>query len=50
MYQHYARPGTDADDERPGHAVAILNVRAGSPEIHIVDVNTDYQRLLGWQP
>ncbi|MGP9764210.1 GGDEF domain-containing protein [Halomonas sp. AOP13-D3-9] len=47
MYQHYARPGQDADGEEPGHAVAILSVQGSSPGIHIVDVNTDYQRLWG---
>ena len=47
MYQHYARPGSDADDECPGHAVAILSVQEGLPAIRIVDVNTDYQRLWG---
>lgn len=47
MYQHYARPGVDADGERSGHAVAILSVQEGSPAIHIVDVNTDYLRLWG---
>lgn len=47
MYQHYARPGQEADDERPGHAVAILSVPENSLGIHIVDVNTDYQRLWG---
>lgn len=47
MYQHYARPGSDADDAPPGHAVAILSVQEGFPDIHIVDVNTDYQRLWG---
>tara|TARA_R110002072_G_scaffold51666_6_gene138480 strand:+ start:1509 stop:2447 length:939 start_codon:yes stop_codon:yes gene_type:complete len=47
MYQHYSRPGLDADGDRPGHAVAILSVQTGSPGIHIVDVNTDYQRLWG---
>lgn len=47
MYQHYARPGVDADGERPGYAVAILSLQEGSPGIHIVDVNTDYLRLWG---
>ena len=47
MYQHYTRTGSDADGDSPGHAVAILSVQQGSPDIHIVDVNTDYQRLWG---
>lgn len=47
MYQHYGHPGTKPDDERSGHAVAILSVEESSPGIHIVDVNTDYQRLWG---
>lgn len=47
MYQHYSRPGLDAEGDQPGHAVAILSVQVGSPGIHIVDVNTDYQRLWG---
>lgn len=47
MYQQYARPGTDVEGERPGHAVAILSVQKGSPGVHIVDVNNDYQRLWG---
>ncbi|MFS8149143.1 GGDEF domain-containing protein [Vreelandella titanicae] len=47
MYQHYARPGQDADGEEPGHAVAILSVQGSAPGVHIVDVNTDYQRLWG---
>lgn len=47
MYQHYTRPGLDADGERPGHAVAILSVQKSSSDIHIVDVNSDYLRLWG---
>ncbi len=47
MYQHYSRSGMDANGEQPGHAVAILNVQEGPSGIHIVDVNTDYQRLWG---
>ncbi len=47
MYQHYARPGPEVDCELPGHAVAILSVQGSSPGVHIVDVNTDYQRLWG---
>ena len=47
MYQHYGQPGTEPDDERPGHAVAILSMQESLPGIHIVDVNTDYQRLWG---
>jgi len=47
MYQHYGQPGTASDDERPGHAVAILSVQERLPGIRIVDVNTDYQRLWG---
>ena len=47
MYQHYARPGQDADGEEPGHAVAILSVKGSAPGVHIVDVITDYQRLWG---
>lgn len=47
MYQHFARPGLGVDCGLPGHAVAILSVQGSSPSIHIVDVNTDYQRLWG---
>jgi diguanylate cyclase len=47
MYQHYSRPGPEADSGLPGHAVAILSMQGNSPGIHIVDVNTDYQRLWG---
>lgn len=47
MYQHYGQPGSQPDDERPGHAVAILSVQKRLPGIRIVDVNTDYQRLWG---
>ena len=47
MYQHYGQPGSAPDDERPGHAVAILCVQERLPGIRIVDVNTDYQRLWG---
>lgn len=47
MYQHYARPGPEVDSGLPGHAVAILSVQENSPDIHIVDVNTDYQHLWG---
>lgn len=47
MYQHYSRSGMDANGEQPGHAVAILSVQEGPSGIHIVDVNTDYQRLWG---
>lgn len=47
MYQHYSRPGPEADSGLPGHAVAILRVQGNSPGIYIVDVNTDYQRLWG---
>lgn len=47
MYQHYGQPGSQPDDERPGHAVAILSVQERLPGIRIVDVNTDYQRLWG---
>ncbi|OJA05791.1 sensor domain-containing diguanylate cyclase [Halomonas sp. QHL1] len=47
MYQHYGQPGSEPDEERPGHAVAILSMQASVPGIHIVDVNTDYQRLWG---
>ncbi|MFB9868870.1 GGDEF domain-containing protein [Vreelandella sulfidaeris] len=47
MYQHYVRPGSEAQGEQPGHAVAILSISEGSSDIRIVDVNSDYQRLWG---
>ncbi|MDQ7732676.1 diguanylate cyclase [Halomonas sp. SpR1] len=47
MYQHYSQQGSELDEERPGHAVAILRFKGSSPGVHIVDVNTDYQRLWG---
>lgn len=47
MYQHYGQPGSAPDEERPGHAVAILSMQESVPGIHIMDVNTDYQRLWG---
>ena len=47
MYKRYGESGSQPDNERPGHAVAILRVQEGLPGIQIVDVNTDYQRLWG---
>lgn len=47
MYQHYARPVPEDNDESTGHAVAILTVARDSRSVQVLDVNTDYQRLWG---
>lgn len=47
MYKRYGESGSQPDNEGSGHAVAILRVQEGLPGIHVVDVNTDYQRLWG---